>query len=86
MRQDEVTHVCSRDPDERPSHAVYTSVASLAGCSPLELRPLGEVIDPEAIDTCFHESTAITQLSFVYCGYAVTVTQEEIQVRALDHG
>lgn len=70
------------DPNESPSTGVYTAVAILRGCSPLALPPLGETVDPEAIDavieTC--DDGDRPAVSFEYCEFAITATPEEVRL------
>lgn len=52
---DRYTHECRWDGDrtERPSQAIVTTVARATGRPASELRPLFEVIDPDALDSLF---------------------------------
>lgn len=61
------------------SEAVVLAVAEAEGASPLDLRPLGSVIDPEELDHLVDSMTArpdgpTGRVVFVYAGYEVTVT------------
>lgn len=68
------------DAEEVPSRAVYSVIATLEDCSPLDLTPLGEAIDPDALDALFADGGASNEYSFSYCGYSVTVTSNEVRV------
>lgn len=50
---------------------ITASVASLEDVAPHELRPLYEVIDPEALESLFRQTRG--QLTFEYLDYEVTV-------------
>ncbi|WP_049892821.1 HalOD1 output domain-containing protein, partial [Natronococcus jeotgali] len=65
------------DKQEFPSAGVYTVVAAIENCTPLDLPPLAEVIDPDALDALLTEDTRTDEVSFKYCGYTVTVTSDE---------
>jgi len=64
---------CSRSASEV---IVYT-VANISETDPTALRPLGEVIDPDALDTIFDQAEtadrAPAHLSFEYEGFDVTL-------------
>lgn len=62
-----------------PSMAVVVAVAKAKGVDPLELEPLGNVIDPEALDRIFAEtddSLPSGWLTFRMAGCEVTVTSD----------
>jgi hypothetical protein len=67
-------------PDSLSTH-VLTTVADAKGCTTEELKPLYEVINPEALDELFAPRVSGTtraggSVSFQYDGYQVTVTSE----------
>ncbi|MCU4743992.1 hypothetical protein OB955_15180 [Halobacteria archaeon AArc-m2/3/4] len=66
-----------------PVSALVTAIADLNGCDPLNLPPLRERIDPEALNRLFSSNGASTvdHLTFYYCGYEVVVQQTEIRLR-----
>jgi len=59
------------------SEVIVFTIAEVADEDPTALRPLGEVIDPDALDAIFGRSTdtddAAAHLSFEYEGYDVTL-------------
>lgn len=55
-----------------PSMHILDEMAAHTGSDPLELPPLYEVIDPDALDVLV-SSTARGEVSFTYEGYQVTV-------------
>ena len=64
-----------------PSEAIVERVAKADGVDPTDLRPLYEVIDPDALD--MFVSTAGSrntdaQVQFEYQGYHVTVTADGV--------
>lgn len=62
---------------ERPSMAVVVAVAEAKGVDPLELEPLGTVIDPEALDRIFTRPEGCRptgRLTFRMDGCEVTIT------------
>lgn len=70
--------------EEPPSKGVYSFIAVLENCSPLELPPLAEVTDPDAMDSLLTEDAEAWRISFEYCDYDVTVTRDEIHVQNRD--
>lgn len=69
--------------DETPSQAVVEAVANAIDQSPLELVPLADAIDPDALDAMLDtpngEPSAVT-VTFEYCGLEVMATPNEIQL------
>ena len=53
--------------------AVADAVAEAEGCDPIELEPLFETVDPDALTALF-DGTADVHLSFEYHGYEVVVS------------
>lgn len=53
-QSDPVTYV--RDPDEPPSRSVIRAVAAVNGTDPVQMRPLYDAIDPDALDRMFDEA------------------------------
>lgn len=66
--------------DESPSKGVYTVVATVANCSPLDLTPLADAVDPDALDALVTDANEPNHISFTYCGYEITVTDAEVRV------
>lgn len=61
---------------ELTSQAVVRAVAAETGRDPLELRPLYEVVDPDALNSLVSsaESAAAPTVEFRYAGCTVSVT------------
>jgi hypothetical protein len=70
--------------DEAPSRAVYSAVAAAERRSPLDLTPLAEATDPDALDAFLDGSGGTGRISFGYCGYDVTVTPTEVRLAKPD--
>lgn len=73
---------CEIGSDESISTAVMRAVSAVEGRDPLSLRPLTDVLDPDALDRLFaarHDGTARRggSLSFVYSKCRVTVENGE---------
>lgn len=62
--------------DDPPSRAVVQAVASIEGIETLELPPLYESIDPDALDALFR-GDADGRITFTYNGYTITVLQND---------
>lgn len=69
---------------ESPSTAVYFAVSDTENCSPIDLPPLAETIDPDGLDKLLADDTGSSEATLEYYGYEVIVTCEEIRVRELD--
>lgn len=70
-------------PDELPSEAVYSVVAAVSDRPPLELEPLANVVDPDALDRLFGRPSSgfsARRAEFEYCGYRVVVTADAVRV------
>lgn len=57
--------------------AVVTTVAGAEGVSPLELDPLGTVLDAEALESLVAPDAGRVVVEFGYAGYDVTVESPE---------
>ncbi|WP_049889298.1 HalOD1 output domain-containing protein [Natronolimnohabitans innermongolicus] len=83
MTADDESFLATFDPDtgEPASVTVVTAVASLSGVGPLELEPLYEAVDPDALDALVRhthrvEDTGTHELWFSYEGYDVGVRSD----------
>jgi len=68
--------------DQRISIQIVEAIAETAGADPLELPPLYETIDPEAIDALVADSeagqsTSPDMIKFAYAGYVITVDSNQ---------
>lgn len=69
------------DEDEPPSKALISTVSAVADEPPMELPPLADCIDPDALDRLFaHGDVTHRRVTFVYAGYRVTVTEDTVRV------
>ncbi|MFB1062412.1 HalOD1 output domain-containing protein [Natrinema sp. H-ect4] len=68
-----------------PTNAVIEAVAEATDSDPLDLPPLYEAVDPDALNTLFDSSETSGQVSFPYAGFEVTVRGSEVEVEPL-HG
>ena len=59
----------------RTSESVVMAVAEANDVSPIDLRPLNDVIDPDALDSLFQTGTT-GELTFEYEGHHVVVTDD----------
>lgn len=69
--------------EESPVNTVVTTVAEVTKRSPLELEPLCEVIDPDALNELFggsRDGSSSLSVTFEYCGQAVTLTADRVRV------
>lgn len=79
----EYDHVRPVD-DAQVSEAVVRAVATVSGHSPLDLPPLQESVDVDALDLLFASSTDIEALRFTYAGHDVLVEPARVHVRHRD--
>lgn len=68
--------------DESVSAAVICAVSAVEGCDPCSLRPLTEILDPDALDMLFNSQADGSprvggRLSFIYSHCRVTVNNGE---------
>nr|WP_090309674.1 HalOD1 output domain-containing protein [Natronorubrum texcoconense] len=62
---------------------IVATVATLEECDPIELPPLFDAVDPEALDALFSDTDNGVKLVRVsYCGYVIDVTPSRFVVRA----
>lgn len=62
-----------------PSVAVVTAVSTVVGVAPLELDPLYESIDGDALDALFSPDCASgSRLTFQYSGCEITVGTDDV--------
>jgi hypothetical protein len=70
--------------DTRPSVAVVEAVAREAGVRPVDLPPLYDTIDPDALDQLL-PTDDLGLLRFRYGGYDVTLSgADDVRVEACD--
>ena len=73
------SHETVADSDDSPSDVVVRAVAALSGESPLELPPLYDSIEPDALNAMFDHARRVggadcgVTVSFCYHGFDVTV-------------
>ena len=72
--------------DASPSERVIDSIAALTGRRPIDLPPLYEAVEPEALDRVVRSGEGGTlSLSFAYAGTRVTFdARGTLRVRYLD--
>ena len=75
-------HQTARDGERlSPSEKIIQQIARREGVAPLELTPLHEVVNPEALDQLFQPAGSAARMSgavtFEYHGYEVTVHADE---------
>ena len=68
------------------SYAVVSEVSKAKGVAPDELRPLHDVIDPDALESLFDSSDGASlrsgHVSFNYEGFVVEVRDDTVSLRA----
>jgi hypothetical protein len=66
--------------EQTPTDVIYASVARIEGTDPRDLPPLGETLDPEALDDLLDEEATTDRIVFDYLGYEVTATADWVVV------
>lgn len=76
----EVTPIESGTPERNPSERIVEAVADAEGVDPLELPPLYDAVDPDAVDSLFAPQLRVgsvpshdAAVRFEYHGYVVRV-------------
>lgn len=77
----EYDHVRRVDDGEHVSEAVLLAIETVSDQSVLDLPPLQEFVDVDALDLLFVSSTAADALRFRYAGYDVLVEPARVHVR-----
>ena len=73
-----------RDDENTPVYAVVSAVAEVEDSDPVDLPPLYNAINPEALNNLFtsESGSAVDQIAFQYAGYSIVVRGSgEVQVR-----
>ncbi|SDR27520.1 HalOD1 output domain-containing protein [Natronobacterium texcoconense] len=84
---DDAKFVATFDPNggDKPSETVVDAVSSVTDEDPLEITPLYEAIDPDALDALFDDSRSGDEnheLWFTYEGFDVGVRSDgEVRIR-----
>ena len=83
---DEEYAVYYRSPEENPSEVILHAVAEETGRDLLDLRPLSEVTDPDAIDSLFTcgpvaDPSLSASFAMTYGGCEVIVERAGVRVR-----
>lgn len=78
-------HRYSLTDDVSASQATYLAVAEATNCDPLELPPIAQAIDADAVDDLFTNprSTEDLLVTFEYADHLVTITPEDVRVETL---
>jgi len=58
---------------QQPSMAVVDLIAEETGIGPLELDPLYNAVDPEALDAICADSSGFSRFKFEYAGHTVVI-------------
>lgn len=73
-RADESEETIAAPSDEAVSTAVVAAVADAKDVDPLDLEPLYETVDPDALDALFSGACGSpTEVSFTFAGFEVVV-------------
>ena len=70
---------------ESVSETIVSAVAAHTGSDPLDLAPLYQAVDPDALDALFATDDPMRspdRVSFTYCGCEVVVSAEGVTVES----
>lgn len=70
---------CDLVSSELPSETVVRAVSEATGAHPTDLRPLYEVLDPDALDSML-AGRQTGRVQFEYAGHEVSVDEEGVVV------
>lgn len=74
-------HEFDDDEPGRVSDGVISVVSAVDDTDPMDLPPLAESIDPDALDALFdRDDIPDRRLTFSYCSYRITVTADAIRL------
>lgn len=80
MPRTEGDHTSRIGDEEHASEAVLRTVAAVSDRPLLDLPPLQEVVDMDALDQLFTSSAALDSIQFSYEGYEITVEQDQVHL------
>lgn len=81
----DAVHCVKLRPAETPSEVVVNAVAEVTNRSPIELQPIAEVIDPDALNKYISWPSGTDNpvtATFDYAGCQVLVTPTEIRIES----
>lgn len=61
-------------------NAVIEAVAEVTDSDPLDLPPLYEAVDPDALNSLFNGSETSNQVRFQYAGFEVVVRNGKVEL------
>lgn len=70
--------------DDSPVQCVVSAVAAETDRSPLEIPPIGEAVDPDALNALLSNGSDEIEVTFDYLGYELSVTHSEVRLQASD--
>lgn len=68
-------------PDEQPSTAVVFAVADALGRDELDLPPLGDAVDPDALNALLPTASSDVTVTFRYAGFEIDVGTGAVELR-----
>ncbi|MCU4925332.1 hypothetical protein OB905_04930 [Halobacteria archaeon AArc-dxtr1] len=78
---DSTIEIADHGSDTTPVFAVVSAVAEASGTDLLELPPLHDFIDPDALNNLFTGHATVEHVTFQYAGYDVVVRgSDDVQV------
>lgn len=71
-------------PDETPTDGVFEAISMADERSVLDLPPLGDTVDPDALDALLVPDAGTRKVTFEYACWLVTATSDGIYVEPAD--
>lgn len=70
-----------------PASTIVSRVGELEETDPLDLPPLAETVDVDALERAIDSVDGPFRVQFTYCGYTVTFTgEDEVSICAVTEG
>ena len=63
-------------PDTSPSEALVEMLASIQGCDPLDVGPLGDSVDTDALNKLVRATDDVLEISFDIEGYTARISAD----------
>lgn len=74
-------HVAHIEDGEHVSETVLRAVAALSDEPMVELPPIADTVDPDALDRLFASSKSPASLRFQYHGFTISIEGDAVRIR-----
>lgn len=70
--------------DKTPIEAVLEAVSTVTGIPVMDLPPLYDQVDPDALNQVLSDCDGDVEVGFEYYGMEITVTSDEVVIKQVD--